>query len=192
VVSQPIIGLTKGSYPNGRVLITPELSDVGALLRAGADLIAVDATLRRRSSGLAGNQLVAEIVKRWSVPIVADVSTLEEGRAAREAGAAFVATTLAGYTDDTALSDDREPDWALLRALVRAKVGPVILEGRVWKPEQAKRGLDLGACRRGWHRHHAPASCNARLRRRDDLISRLRTHLSCATMSASRRFTALV
>jgi N-acylglucosamine-6-phosphate 2-epimerase len=144
-ISLPIIGLTKGTYADGRVLITPDLRDVEALIDAGADLIAVDATARRRPSGLSGGQFVAAIVKRWPVPVVADVSTSEEGRAAFRAGAAAVATTLAGYTQATEKPELRSPDWVLLQALVQSTGGPVILEGRVWTPAHARRGLDFGA-----------------------------------------------
>lgn len=145
MVSLPIIGLAKGTYPDGRVLITPDLTDVEALIDAGADLIATDGTARQRPGGLAGDEFIAAIRKRWTIPIVADVSTREEGAAAFRAGAAAVATTLAGYTSATERPGAGAPDWRLLRALVRAGGGPVILEGRVCTPAQAKRGLDLGA-----------------------------------------------
>lgn len=145
VISLPIIGLTKGAYPDGRVLITPDLIDVEALIDAGADLIAADGTARHRPSGLIGAEFIAAIRKRWMIPIVADVSTREEGAAAFRAGAAAVATTLSGYTSATEPPGARAPDWRLLRTLVRARLGPVILEGRVWTPAHAKRGLDLGA-----------------------------------------------
>jgi N-acylglucosamine-6-phosphate 2-epimerase len=144
-IALPIIGLTKGTYPGGRVLITPDLTDVEALIDAGADLIAVDGTARRRPNGLTGDEFVAAIATRWPTPIVADVSTREEGAAAFRAGAAAVATTLSGYTDATERAGVSAPDWRLLRALVQSSLGPVILEGRVSTPAQAKRGVDLGA-----------------------------------------------
>lgn len=144
-VSLPIIGLAKGMYPDGRVLITPDLADVEALIVAGAELIAADATNRRRPNGLTGGEFIAAIRERWTVPIVADVSTLKEGADAFHAGAAFTATTLSGYTEATERRNLREPDWRLLKGLVQLAAGPVILEARVSTPAQSRRGLDLGA-----------------------------------------------
>ena len=62
--SLPIIGLTKGSYPDGSVLITPGFADVQAILDAGAEIVAVDATGRRRPNGLPGSGFVAQVKQR--------------------------------------------------------------------------------------------------------------------------------
>ena len=144
-VALPIVGLTKGQYEDGAVLITPELTDVESLLDAGADLVAVDGTFRRRPSGLTGSDFVAAVKSRWPIPLVADVSTLDEGTAALQAGADFVATTLSGYTGMRSTPLNSEPDWSLLVSLVNSTSKPVIMEGRVWTPLQARRALDLGA-----------------------------------------------
>ena len=66
--------------------------------RAGADLIAVDATVRPRPGVADGAALVAEITAALGAVVLADVDSLEAGIAARKAGAAAVATTLSGYT----------------------------------------------------------------------------------------------
>ena len=145
VIRVPIIGITKGSYPDGSVLITPTLDDVSALLDAGADIVALDATARRRADGRSGAETVGEARARVAVPIVADVSTHEEGVAAARAGATFVATTLSGYTPGTAGVASDVPDFDLLAALARALPDAVIAEGRVWTPEQARQALSLGA-----------------------------------------------
>jgi len=143
--SLPIIGITKSRYPDGSVLITPDLADVEAILEAGADIIAVDATDRRRPNGLLGSEFVAAIKQRWDAPVLADIATLEEGEAAWRAGADAVATTLSGYTATTAHRASNEPDWDLLAGLVKIGDVPVIMEGRVWTPDQARHSLDLGA-----------------------------------------------
>lgn len=52
----PIIGLIKRRGA-GAVYITPELADVAAIARAGADIVAFDATLRDRPTPVA--ELVA-------------------------------------------------------------------------------------------------------------------------------------
>jgi len=61
--SRPIIGLTKSRYQDGSVLITPDIEDVEAILEAGADIIATDATDRRRPNGMRGSEFVAAVLK---------------------------------------------------------------------------------------------------------------------------------
>jgi len=144
-VSLPVIGITKGEFADGSVLITPDFSDVGSVISAGATIVAVDATQRTRPNGLTGKEFVAALRKRWDIPVMADVSTLEEGLAAEEAGADIIGTTLAGYTPYTTKLSEDEPDWELLAALAQQAKTPIIAEGRIWCPDQAKRAFDLGA-----------------------------------------------
>jgi N-acylglucosamine-6-phosphate 2-epimerase len=144
-VSIPVIGITKGEFKDGSVLITPELQDVQALLDAGAAIIAADATKRTRPNGLSGRQFISECRKKWDVPLMADIATLEEGLAAEEEGVSLIGTTLAGYTPYTKKTSEDEPDWELLKSLVRRAKTPIIAEGRIWTPEQAKKALELGA-----------------------------------------------
>ncbi|MDO8586630.1 MAG: N-acetylmannosamine-6-phosphate 2-epimerase [Armatimonadota bacterium] len=144
-VSLPVIGITKGGFPDGSVLITPDFDDVQAVIDAGAAIVAVDATQRIRPNGLSGKEFVAEIKKRWDVPLMADISTLEEGLAAEEAGADVIGTTLAGYTPYTKKSSEDEPDWELLGALCSRAKAPVVAEGRIWTPDQAREAFELGA-----------------------------------------------
>ena len=141
----PIIGITKSRYPDGSVLITEDFSDVEGLIDAGADIIALDTTNRKRSNGLIGDVFLREVKKMCGLPLMADVSDLQEGAGAAEAGADFVAPTLSGYTDKTQKNGKDEPDWQLMEALIGAVDIPVIMEGRVWTPGQARRSLDMGA-----------------------------------------------
>lgn len=143
-VGLPIIGITKGRHADGTVLVTPGQDDVRALVAAGADIVAMDGTARRRPDGRTGVQAVREAVT-LGVPVMADVSTHDEGLMAAGAGATFVATTLSGYTPETADLASGEPDFTLVASLARELTGPVVAEGRVWSPEQARRALDLGA-----------------------------------------------
>jgi N-acylglucosamine-6-phosphate 2-epimerase len=107
---------------------------------AGADIVAVDATLRPRPDGVDLASLASEL----SVPVLADVDSLEAGLAAREAGAAAVATTLAGYTGGSA-SASAGPDLELVAALASELDCPVFAEGRIATPDQARAAFDAGA-----------------------------------------------
>jgi len=144
-VSLPVIGITKGQFGDGSVLSTPDLQDVQELIDAGAAIVAVDATERTRPNGLSLRQFILECRRRWDIPLMADVSTLAEGLGAEEKGADLIGTTLAGYTPYTKKLSEEEPDWELLSALVRHVKTPIIAEGRIWTPSQARKALELGA-----------------------------------------------
>lgn len=144
----PIIGLTKPNIiPKNYkelVYITPNIKDVIELVEAGADVIATDATQRKRPN----NEKLQDLIKYIHVNkrlAMADISTLEEGLNAKELGADIISTTLAGYTLESANSPANEPDFELLKRLVEQTQLPVVLEGRIWEPEQVNKAFELGA-----------------------------------------------
>jgi N-acylglucosamine-6-phosphate 2-epimerase len=138
-VGLPVIGLRKRRVEGSDVYITPSLDDARAVAAAGAAIVAVDATLRPRPDGVDLASLVAEL----AVPVLADVDCLEAGLAAREAGVAAVATTLAGYTNST--PSPVEPDIRLVEVLAAELDCPVLAEGRIATPAQARAAFDAGA-----------------------------------------------
>ncbi len=140
VSTLPVIGLWKLELEGFEPYITPTLESARAIAEAGADIIALDATLRAHPEGEGFLERVKNELKR---SIFADVATLEEGVAAAEAGADYVSTTLSGYTSYTTRTDT--PDFDLLRELVRAVDLPVVAEGRFWTPEHVARAFDSGA-----------------------------------------------
>lgn len=144
-VSLPIIGITKAEYLDGRVLITPDFDDIRAIVRAGADIVALDATDRVRPNGLRGHEFLARVKGECDRPLMADISNAAEAVAAMRAGADLVGLTLSGYTPETEAVTKDEPDWVLLDQVLRLVDAPVILEGRVWTPRQARRGIESGA-----------------------------------------------
>ena len=79
-----------------------------------------------------------------NIIIMADCATLEEARAAFEAGADLVGSTMNGYTAATA-DCKGDPNYELVKQMVAELPCPVIAEGRVHTPEQAKKMLDIGA-----------------------------------------------
>lgn len=141
-VGVPIIGIYKrqGAPP---IYITPTFESAQEVARAGADIVAVQATRERDEHGVPLAPLIARIHAECGVPVMADVSTLEEGLAAAAAGADLVATTMAGYTPHS-----RElpgPDLDLVRDLARRSSVPVVAEGRIHTPEDAAAALRAGA-----------------------------------------------
>ena len=142
-VDLPIIGLYKASIPGQPVYITPTLRHAIAVAEAGADIIALDATLRPHPQDLDAAGLIRQVKETTGKPVLADVASYADGVAAWQAGADAVSTTLSGYTPDS--PPQEEPDFALLARLAAALPVPVIAEGRIATPDQAARALDLGA-----------------------------------------------
>ncbi|HEX2910536.1 MAG TPA: N-acetylmannosamine-6-phosphate 2-epimerase [Chloroflexia bacterium] len=138
----PLIGLYKHDLEGFEVRITPTLRHALELAEAGCDIIALDATLRPHPEGSAAD-LIRQVKEHTGLPVLADISTLEEGLAAEEAGADLVGPTLSGYTAYS--PQQEEPDFALLKALVARVKIPVIAEGRIATPLQARQALELGA-----------------------------------------------
>ncbi|MGD6870975.1 N-acetylmannosamine-6-phosphate 2-epimerase [Sutcliffiella horikoshii] len=141
-VALPIIGLVKRDYPDSEVYITATKKEVDELIEAGVDIIALDATNRTRPNSETLETLVAYI-KANNILVMADISTFEEGKCAAELGVDCVSTTMSGYTAYS--PQKQEPDFYLLKKLVKELSIPVFAEGRISTPEEAKRALDLGA-----------------------------------------------
>ena len=141
-VGLPVIGLRKRELPDSEVYITPELRDAGELVAAGADAIALDATLRPRPGGLSVADFIARLRAELGVPLLADVDGFEAGVAALEAGADAVATTLSGYTGGEVPA---EPDIELVRRLAAELDCPVLAEGRYGTPDAVRAAFGAGA-----------------------------------------------
>lgn len=148
-VSLPIIGLTKAKDVAdedrlAKVYITPAFSDACELAKAGADIIALDCTLRPRPDGSTIAGIIARIHGELHKLVWADVSTFEEGLAAADAGADVISTTLSGYTAETA-KNSHGPDLDLLEKLCRTISKPAVLEGKVWTPDEVTEAFRRGA-----------------------------------------------
>lgn len=139
----PVIGIEKVVSPGFSVYITPSLAIAAALVEAGADIIALDATARPRD-GEPLADLIRLVSEDLATPVFADVATLDEGLAAEQMGAAYISTTLSGYTDP-AVPTPKGPDLRLVEALAARVAVPVIAEGRFNTPELARAAIDAGA-----------------------------------------------
>jgi N-acylglucosamine-6-phosphate 2-epimerase len=138
----PIIGIQK-RRTDDEVSITPDFESAKSIADAGADIIALDCTASRSTAAEPWTEVLDNIHTEIGKPVLADIATFEEAVAAQEAGADAVATTLYGFTPDTA--QFRAVSWDLIRCLVEALHVPVIVEGHISTPEEVRRALDMGA-----------------------------------------------
>lgn len=141
----PIIGISKFKYEGYDPYITVTIELAREVVDAGAQLVAMDGTGRPLPFGVTLEQLIARIHDELRVPVMADVSTREEGIRAEHAGADIIATTMSGYTAYSRAKIEHTPDFELIDELVAAVKAPVIVEGRVTTPEQLRRCFDAGA-----------------------------------------------
>lgn len=140
LVQVPVIGLWKDGESG--VYITPTARHALAVAAAGADIVAIDATARPRPDGRDVAATVAAVHAQSNALVLADVSTVDEGLAAVDAGADAVATTLSGYTGRGA--PPVGPDLELAAALASKLTVPVVAEGRIHSPAQARAALEAG------------------------------------------------
>ncbi|HEY6486901.1 MAG TPA: N-acetylmannosamine-6-phosphate 2-epimerase [Candidatus Cybelea sp.] len=140
-VALPMIGLIKREYPGFEPYITPSLAEVAAVIGSDAEIVAFDATARRRPDGSGLTDVVAAVHAAGRLAM-ADCSTCGEAIAACEAGADVVATTLCGYTRETA---DRSLPALDLVGEIAALGCFTVCEGGVRTPEEVRAALDAGA-----------------------------------------------
>ena len=141
----PVIGLIKREYPGYTGRITMTMREVDECMEVFSDIVSIDCTNCERGDGLTPPEFLHQVRAKYpNIIIMADCATLEEAVAAWEAGADLVGSTMNGYTPQTS-SCKGEPNYELVRQMVETLPCPVIAEGRVHTPEQARKMLDIGA-----------------------------------------------
>jgi N-acylglucosamine-6-phosphate 2-epimerase len=141
VLDVPIIGLIKRAHPGFEPYITTTRAEVDEIAAAGADLVAFDATGRRRAAGDDVASLTAA-VRAHGLLAFADCAEPADGRAAAAAGADLLGTTLAGYTPSTA---GRALPALDLVAALGADGRFVVCEGGVGTPADLRAAFAAGA-----------------------------------------------
>jgi len=137
----PIIGIKKRKLKNSNVIITPYCKDVETLAESGAEIVAFDATLRKRPVKI--SKLI-ETIHRNNCIAMADCSNLNEAINATNLGADIVATTLSGYTKNKITP--KLPDLGMITSFIRkVKNKPIIAEGRYNTPKLAGEAIKRGA-----------------------------------------------
>ena len=148
----PIIGITKPKIiPENfteLVYITPSCADCKAVIQAGADIVAFDGTMRQRPGGENLKEII-DFIHSFDRLAMADISTFEEALNTSNLGCDLISTTLSGYTTESIKENQgknpEEPDYELLSRIIENIETPVILEGRIWQPEQSLKAFDIGA-----------------------------------------------
>jgi predicted NBD/HSP70 family sugar kinase/putative N-acetylmannosamine-6-phosphate epimerase len=140
-VAVPILGIDKVIETDGAVLITPTFEGAREVVRAGADMIALDCTARGQRHGALAR--LQRIRAELSIPVLADIATVEEALAAAEAGADLVLSTMRGYTAETHVVTRFEPEF--IREVSARVPVPVIAEGRIHSPDEARAAMEAGA-----------------------------------------------
>lgn len=134
----PIVGIVKRDLDDSPVRITPYIEDAVALCKAGADIVAFDATDRVRPASVA--QLIAAIHAHGRLAM-ADCSNLADAERALALGVDIIGSTLSGYVDGDVPED---PDFDLVTRM-RALTPHVIAEGRIKTLAHAGEALRRGA-----------------------------------------------
>jgi N-acylglucosamine-6-phosphate 2-epimerase len=143
ITQLPIIGIVKTFDASGDVYITPDFESARAVSEAGADIIALDCTARRLTAREPWPALIDRIHSELNRLVLADIATLEDALAAERAGADAVATTLYGYTTETA--NQRTVSWPLVQSMLANLTIPVVVEGHIAHPDEARMALHMGA-----------------------------------------------
>jgi N-acylglucosamine-6-phosphate 2-epimerase len=144
IVNIPVLGIYKIVTHSSEVYITPTFNAAKEVAEAGADAIAIDATLRRRPNDECLRDIILRIKEDLNLPVMADISTLKEGLNAVETeGVDFVGTTLSGYTNNT--KHIVKTDFELVEKLAQRLNVPIICEGRLASPDDVRRAFDYGA-----------------------------------------------
>ncbi|HMA59695.1 MAG TPA: N-acetylmannosamine-6-phosphate 2-epimerase [Halanaerobiales bacterium] len=141
-IELPIIGLWKNKLINYEVYITSKYQHAKAVLKAGADYVAIDCTDRRRPEPLSEifNKLRTKFPDKG---IVADISSTEDFKDIEELAPDYISTTLSGYTEKT--QNRTRPDIDLVEKLNMISNIPILAEGNYKNGKQAKKALKAGA-----------------------------------------------
>ena len=145
-IETPVIGIIKKDYPNSLVYITPTINELESLINTGVQIIALDATKRKRPK-----ESLEEMVKwffknkKTHQKLMADCATLDDMLYAEQLGFDYIGTTLMGYTDESLGTSILDNDFEIIRTLKTKVSIPIIAEGHISTPEEAARAFEAGA-----------------------------------------------
>lgn len=145
-VDLPVVGILKRDYDDSDVFITATKKELDELFTSSVDMIALDATSRKRPNGETLASLVAYAKQtRPDIELMADVSSVEEAVEAEKLGFDCVSTTLIGYTKETEGQSLFDDHFKRLKEMRKRLSIPVVAEGKLNTPELATSALLNGA-----------------------------------------------
>lgn len=145
-VSLPVVGIVKRDYPDSDVFITATKKEVDELIESGCEMIAMDATLRKRPNGEQLKDIVDYVkTNHPHIQLMADISSLDDALEAERLGFDCVSSTLYGYTNETREYKLYDNDFEFIKIILNNIHIPVIAEGNIITPEMAKTVISLGA-----------------------------------------------
>lgn len=142
VTGLPVIGIVKRNYADSEIYITPTKKEIEELLETECEMIALDATLRRRPNGEQLEDLF-RYAKDHGRLVMADCSTYDEAVNAEKIGFDCVSTTLCGYTPYS--ENLPGPNLPFIKKLSADLHIPVLAEGKINTPEDLKAVFKSGA-----------------------------------------------
>ncbi|MFG3612626.1 N-acetylmannosamine-6-phosphate 2-epimerase [Rummeliibacillus stabekisii] len=145
-VDLPIVGIVKRDYRDSDIYITATTKEIDELLESQCDMIAMDATNRKRPGDIHLSELVAYVKEKApECQLMADIATLEEAIEAERLGFTCISTTLHGYTEKTKGKKLYDNDFEFLKNVLSQIKIPVIAEGNILTPEMYQRCMEIGA-----------------------------------------------
>lgn len=141
LVNLPIIGIIKRNYEDSDIYITATKREVEELLTTRCEIIALDATNRKRPKGEKIEDLVNLIHDNGRLAM-ADCSTYEECIEADKLGFDIISTTMFGFTDYS--TDKDGPDFETIKKVVNNTKNVVFAEGKINTPEDLKKVYECG------------------------------------------------
>lgn len=139
----PILAINKVWYEGNNVYITPTISDAKEILDLGIEMIAVDITNRERPKESVIEILEYIQVNYPQVVVVGEIDCVSVLTGDILAKIDMVSTTLKGYTPGT--EDYKKYDTTLISEIKEVCELPIVAEGKIDTPENARAALDAGA-----------------------------------------------
>ena len=143
-VHLPIIGINKQFSDEYEVYIMPTYQSAADILETGAEIIALDATPRRRPGGETPEEILRQIREHYPDALVmGEISTLEEAERIIPMGFDLISTTLSGYTRES--QEVKAVNLDLIRQIHAITDIPIIAEGKIRCEQEAVEALKAGA-----------------------------------------------
>ena len=142
----PMIGIYKIVEEGSDVYITPNMYSVEALRELNCEIIALDGTNRKNARGQYAWEFIGEVKEKYPDQVLmADIATITDAKLSAQAGVDIIATTMCGYTEDTA-ELKTVCNFELLEQIKKECPDKfIICEGKIWTVDDAQKAFDSGA-----------------------------------------------